>query len=605
MTTNRKRQQLRNNEYYDFQETLDELYEMSKKGRKFTNLLSIITSKENVLLAYRNIKKNKGSKTRGTNRTTIVDIGKINPEELVLYVKKRLKNFKPHSVRRKMIEKDGGLGQRPLGIPTIEDRLIQQCIKQVLDPICEAKFYQHSYGFRANRSTHHALARTVNLINRGFHYVVDIDIKGFFDNVNHAKLLKQMWNLGIRDKNLLCIISKLLKAEIEGEGKPTKGTPQGGVLSPLLSNIVLNELDWWVCSQWENMKTELQYHNQSNKYRALNKSDLKQMFIVRYADDFKILCKDYKSAQKAFVATKMWLKERLNLEVSPDKSKVVNLRKNYSNFLGFKLKATPKRSKYVIKSHITDKAQKKIKRVLRGKIKELQKSPSPEMAMKYNATVLGIQNYYQKATHVYLDMKQISYELSETLKKRTSRIKSKNGKLSKTYLKYYGKYKRKIIFIEGHPLFPISGVNTSKPINFTQEICMYTKTGRALVHDKLKSISPKTLRYLMEHPVKGQSTEFNDNRISLYVGQNGLCAITKRPLVKGNMEVHHKIPRKDGGSDEYSNLLFVLGDIHKLIHATKEETVKKILEILSLNEIEKKKVNKLRLLVGNRELLAI
>ncbi len=212
----KKKQTIRNNEYYDTQAVFDDLYAKAKQNHSFTNLLKIITSEQNILLAYRNIKKNKGSKTSGTNKNNIIDVGDKEPWRLVAYVRARLDNFTPHSVRRVEIEKYNG-ALRPLGIPTIEDRLIQQCIKQVLEPICEAQFYKHSYGFRPNRSTHHAIARTMFLTNRhNFQYVVDIDIKGFFDNVNHSKLLKQMWALGIRDKNLLCILSKMLKAEIKG-----------------------------------------------------------------------------------------------------------------------------------------------------------------------------------------------------------------------------------------------------------------------------------------------------------------------------------------------------------------------------------------------------
>ncbi len=114
---------------------------------------------------------------------------------------------------------------------------------------------------------------------------MDVDIKGFYDNVNHSKLLKQIWSLGIHDKTLLSIISKLLKAEIQGEGVPTKGTPQGGILSPLLSNIVLNELDWWISDQWETFKTDFDYKH-PGKYHALkHSSKLKECYIVRYADD--------------------------------------------------------------------------------------------------------------------------------------------------------------------------------------------------------------------------------------------------------------------------------------------------------------------------------
>jgi group II intron reverse transcriptase/maturase len=192
--------------------------------------MEVIGSSQNIRLAYRNIKSNRGSKTPGTDGLTIDDIKTINDDELIREVRQRLNDFRPQEVRRVYIEKEGSNKKRPLGIPTIWDRIVQQSILQVLEPICEPKFYNHSYGFRSNRNAHHALSRVVSLINLSGHfYCVDIDIKGFFDNVNHGKLLKQMWNLGIRDKRLLSIISKLLKSEIEGEGIPTKGTPQGGL----------------------------------------------------------------------------------------------------------------------------------------------------------------------------------------------------------------------------------------------------------------------------------------------------------------------------------------------------------------------------------------
>ena len=178
----KKNQKIRNNEYYNTQEIFDNLYSKAMQNHRFTNLLDIITSDGNILLAYRNIKKNKGSKTSGTNKTQITDVGEKEVDKLITYVRNRLANFKPHPVKRVEIEKEWNSGKkRPLGIPTIEDRLIQQCIKQVLEPICEAKFHKHSYGFRPNRSTHHAIARAMHLSNNSdLQYVVDIDIKGFF-----------------------------------------------------------------------------------------------------------------------------------------------------------------------------------------------------------------------------------------------------------------------------------------------------------------------------------------------------------------------------------------------------------------------------------------
>lgn len=609
MTT--KKQKIRNNEYYNIQEMFDDLYDKSKnKKLKFKNLMQYVLDERNIELAYRNIKKNKGSKTKGTNSKTIVDISTMETEEVVNYVRKRLINYQPQKVRRVEIPKANG-SKRPLGIPTIEDRLIQQCILQVLEPICEAKFYNHNYGFRPNRSAHNAVGRAMYLSNKAkLEYVVDIDIKGFFDNVNHSKLLKQMWSMRIQDKNLICIIGKMLKAPIEGIGVPNKGTPQGGILSPLLSNIVLNELDWWIADQWESFETNHNYDRidsrnntiiKSHKYRALRKSKMKEIYIVRYADDFKIFCKNYEMAKKIYIATKNWLSERLQLEISTEKSKIVNLNKNYSEFLGFRMKLMKKNKGKVIKSRMSEKSIKKVKEKIKEKIDGLNENTSIS-ANKYNATILGVHNYYKVATHVNRDFRKINHQVSKNLFNQTKNIKTKISKYSQSFMKFYGNYNGKFIGIQGIALYPIYGVTTKTIYNFKQETCNYTEKGRELIHQNLKKISWRDLQYLMENPKVNESIEYNDNRISLYVGQNGLCAITKEPLDIENMDCHHKIPKYLGGTDEYQNLILVTREVHILIHATREETINKILQNLKIGQTGIKKINKLRKLVGNNEI---
>lgn len=221
-----KRQTLRNIEYYGLQEIFDELYQKSLENRKFRNLMELILMEENIKLAYRNMKKNDGSTTPGVDGKTIEHLAKMTEKEVIELVRNKLEWYTPKAIRRVEIDKGNGK-KRPLGIASIEDRLIQQCILQVLEPICEAKFHDRSNGFRPNRGVENALAQAEKLIQSNKLYiVVDIDIKGFFDNVSHGKLLKQLWTIGIQDKKLISIISAMLKGEIAEIGFPEKGTAQ-------------------------------------------------------------------------------------------------------------------------------------------------------------------------------------------------------------------------------------------------------------------------------------------------------------------------------------------------------------------------------------------
>ena len=287
---------LRHAEYYGMQSVFDELYRRSMDGDTFTGLMELILSQDNILLAYRNIKTNGGSYTAGTDNRNISDIGCLPPETVVekvrFIVTGSRHGYRPKPVRRKDITKPNGK-TRPLGIPCIWDRLIQQCIKQVMEPICEAKFSDNSYGFRPNRSVEHAMQKTYTMLQRmNLHYVIEFDIKGFFDNVNHGKLIRQIWALGIHDKQLIFVIKRILKAPIKmPDGTtliPDKGTPQGGIISPLLANIVLNELDKWVESQWQSNPVAIErgryrlignreVFQKSHGYRTMKKTNLKEM----------------------------------------------------------------------------------------------------------------------------------------------------------------------------------------------------------------------------------------------------------------------------------------------------------------------------------------
>ena len=596
------------------QTAFDKLYADSVSGRQFRNLVELIQRPENIMLAYRNLRKNSGSKTAGVDKKTISDLNKWSDKKLVNHVQRKLDWYVPNAVRRVEIPKDNGK-KRPLGIPTIMDRLIQQCILQVLEPICEAKFFKRSNGFRPTHSAENAIAQAERMIqNIGCYYVIDIDIHGFFDNVNHGKLLKQMWALGIRDKKLLSIISAMLKAEVAGIGFPEKGTPQGGIISPLLSNIVLNELDWWVASQWEEMPTKRNYvhriyangtPDKSNTIRALRSyTKLKECYLVRYADDFKIFCKKHSDAVKLFEATKQWLWERLGLEISPEKSKIVNVKRHYSEFLGFKLKVREKGKKpdgskrYVIEAHVRDKALKKIRARSKEIIGQIRRTYDPKMEyrliQKYNSYLIGVHNYYCIATYVNLDIHEIAFDVKKSLYNRLKHRLQRTGSISNRYIQEkYGR-SREVRYLNGHAVVPIAYVQHRVPMDRKNRVNPYTPECRTEIHKNLAGLNLAVMNHLMNTPAGQQSVEYNDNRIALYVAQKGKCAVSGIALDANQVDCHHKKPLSLGGDDSYQNLIIVSDAVHILIHSSSERTIKKYLNDLQLNSKQLAKLNNLR-----------
>lgn len=612
---------IRHSEYYDLQSTFDELYAKSANGGIFTNIMDLILSRENILLAYRNMKANKGSCTPGTDNLTIESIGVLTPEEVIQQVRFIVSGschgYRPRPVRRKDIPKPNG-STRPLGIPCIWDRLIQQCIKQVMEPICEAKFSNNSYGFRPNRSVEHAVAASYRMMQlTKLHFVIEFDIKGFFDNVNHAKLMRQIWAMGIHDKHLIYVIRKILTAPIKMPDGinvyPTKGTPQGGIISPLLANIVLNELDHWIESQWSNnpviekRKAKI-YPNgridRSNGYKIMHQTKLKEMYIVRYADDFRIFCRCRQDAERIKAAVTQWLQQRLKLEVSDEKTRIVNVKKKYSEFLGFKIRVHKKKNRYVVMSHMCDKAFQKQRQKLVNQAKNIAKPrdyyrEEGEIRV-YNSMVMGLHNYYRIATNINVDCSRLNRAVMIVLTNRLrtqscNRLRKTGRPLTKTEQQLFGKSKM-LRYVAGsdEPIYPIGYIRCKNPMGKKRSINKYTPEGRIDIHDNLQ-INKRLLCDLMRQPLFGRSAEYADNRLSLFSAQWGKCGVTGRTFESaGDIHCHHITPRSKGGSDKYSNLVLVLKPVHKLIHASAPETIAYYLKLLNLDKSQVRKINHLR-----------
>jgi len=295
------------------------------------NLLMRILSKENMAEAWKRVKANQGAP--GVDGISIEQFpGHTRPLWAEIRQSLLTGRYQPSPVRRVEIPKANG-GTRPLGIPTVLDRLIQQAIAQILSPIFDPAFSESSFGFRPGRSAHHAVYKVREYIREGYRTAVDVDLSKFFDTVHHDVLMRRVAEK-ISDKRVLRLIGKYLRAGVMVQGRLQEtplGVPQGGPLSPLLANIILDDLD---------KELEKRGHR-----------------FARYADDFIILVKSHRAGQRVMGSIKHFLEQALKLRINLEKSRVVPT--NQAAFLGFTFRGT--------KIHWLEKAFREFKR----RVKEL------------------------------------------------------------------------------------------------------------------------------------------------------------------------------------------------------------------------------------------
>lgn len=321
--------------------------------------------------SFEQVKANKGS--GGIDGETIESYN-ANLEDNILSLLNRLKtkNYQAKPVKRVYIPKKDGK-KRPLGIPTIEDRIVQQSVVNVLQPKFEdSLFHNWSVGFRPKRGVERALQIILWNIEQGYNYIYDCDIKGFFDNIPHKKLMVILKKY-VSDRTVLGLIEQWLKAGALEEGKRIHsdyGTPQGGVISPLLANVYLNELDW----EW----------------------DLHGIRFVRYADDFLLFAKSQEAIDKAATLTKEKLAE-LGLEISKEKTKVVNFKKDNFDFLGFTFHHwRPRKKDTKLAFHVTPKKEsiKDFRLKIKNKTRKTLTLSKEEWVNRVNPIIRGKVNYY-------------------------------------------------------------------------------------------------------------------------------------------------------------------------------------------------------------------
>lgn len=283
--------------------------EQGVKGGVWFSLVDKVYAEANLEASYRKVARNRGA--AGVDHETVDDFGK-RKEQRLEEIRRQLKDgtYRPQAIRRKLIDKPGTQEKRPLGIPTVRDRVVQGALRHVLEPIFEREFAAHSYGFRPGRGCKDALRRVDGLMRRGYRYTVDVDLKSYFDTIPHGRLMDVV-RQRIADSRVLGLIEAFLKASIlDGMTTwvPGQGTPQGAVLSPLLSNLYLSDLDHKMARAGYEM--------------------------TRYADDIVIQCRTAQEAEDALKVLREWVEDR-GLMLHPTKTKIVDVDVEGFDFLGY------------------------------------------------------------------------------------------------------------------------------------------------------------------------------------------------------------------------------------------------------------------------------
>lgn len=365
-------------------------------GFRFDDVFNFVCDPAVLVMAFERVAGNKGARTAGVDGQRAADVQESGVTAHLNRIRSALKagTFRPLPVRERMIPKAGAKLRR-LGIPTVTDRVVQAALKLVLEPIFEADFRPCSYGFRPNRRAHDAIAEIHLFGSQGYRWVLDADIEACFDRIDHAALMDRV-RARVKDKRVLALVKAFLKAGIMTElgerNETTSGTPQGGILSPLLANIALSALDDFAAEQWSSVMTTRR-DRERRRHRGLP-----TWRLVRYADDFVIMVHGTKEHVEELREQVSAVLAPMGLVLSPAKTRIVHLADGF-DFLGFRIVRMRKRGtdKWHVYTFIADKPVASLKRKIKTLTQRLSHLDYKIALIRINQILRGWANYFKHA----------------------------------------------------------------------------------------------------------------------------------------------------------------------------------------------------------------
>ncbi len=375
------------------------------RGGKWHSLIDKVYNTDNLYSSYREVAGNKGAP--GVDNITIEDFTAGLVRNMTkLEQQLRDGTYRPQAIKRVHIPKPGTNETRPLGIPTVRDRIVQNALRHVLEPILERQFAQHSYGFRPHRGCKDALRRVDRLVKAGYSYTVDVDLKSYFDTIPHDRLIRELRKY-VADNSAIAMVELFLQAQIlDGleHWTPIAGAPQGAIISPLLSNLYLNDLDHLMAKSGYEM--------------------------TRYADDLVVQCRTREEAEAALESIRQWTTER-GLTLHPTKTKIVHVEEEGFEFLGYRF---IKHRRFPRKKSLA-----KFKEAIRGKTKRSSGQSMQAIITDVNRTLRGWFEYFKHSWHTTFDPldRWVRMRLRSILRRRAGRIGRGRGRDHQRYRNAY------------------------------------------------------------------------------------------------------------------------------------------------------------------------
>jgi len=557
----------------------------------------------NVAFAVRQLSKAKGRMSKGQDGTNYQTLENYSIAELSEVVKDRLLNKKMDYVRRAYIPKGKSGKMRPLGICSVWDKLVEKCIQLVIEPYCETKFVNSSFGFREQVSQHNALAKVKNQCQT-MPYVLSVDLQDYFGTIDPQITYREMWHIGIKDQVILNYVYRFIKKgyyEDSCKYEDPFGAPQGSSLGPLISNIYLHRFDVWLKDQgdcWHD-KTVGKFHDPANKRRNLGRTNLKIGIHVRFADDILVLCKDKGDAERFKYNITKYLTANMKLTINDEKTKIYDLTKERMKYLGYEFyarKFLSKTKKGVLKilNVLPKTKEDEIVEKCGELLKAIQKSLNFETIHAWNSYVVNMHNYYSGMTHFYQCFSRIGWRIYKlfyhTMNKRvkfSNEQSYKNGFMGGKY-KTWGK--KGYYCFETYPIIEIRWAKWDSTLTDHKKCAIRTNPYEYGKRKHKPGVSIDDIEYLVNTSKHIKNSRLAMFRISKYSSVKGISYMSGEHVPVDEYHCHHIKPIWKGGAHDFSNLCVLSETEHNILNSSTPE---------KLYDMFPKRKNRIDFLISN------